>query len=318
MEIITESILTSGKDKQPVNGIVLIKETKVLPTSKGTNYVAGKLQSGVTMDFKSWGNSAAFKSFSESDFTLTPAYIDGEFNLYNGTLSIIVNSVTAVSGYEPVDFFPIVYDKAAYTDALIRICKKNLTDKGFALADKMLFSNSNLWERFSMEFAAAYNHDNCKNGLLAHTYKVIHLLNCMSGLYADLFAEADTKDLIFLGALLHDTGKTQEMEYGVYQPDTACTHRILGLDLIFEFKDDILKSYDLGFFRKLESIFVQHHGNYEDPCRTVVSYVVHQADCLDARMTKLIQDINTRAVDSSAGSYVRVSDKRPDEYMVFI
>ena len=109
-----------------------------------------------------------------------------------------------------------------------------------------------------------------------------------------------------IGSLLHDIGKTMEMNYGVYQPNSAISHRILGLDILYKYRADIESAYDEKWFRDLQSIIVEHHGEFADPCRTVVAYVVHKVDCFDSVMTCLAQSLDESMMTDTSGSSVRI------------
>jgi 3'-5' exoribonuclease len=108
-----------------------------------------------------------------------------------------------------------------------------------------------------------------------------------------------------LGTLLHDIGKVDEMHFGIYQPLSAVTHRVLGLDYIFAMKDDIIAIYNEKWYRDLQSIIVEHHGEFGDPCRTVPAYLVHKLDCLDSILTGIQQAVEDPSIDT-AGSKIYV------------
>lgn len=312
MEVVAQSVLKSGKEGQPVNGIVLIKGYTVKLTKNGKEYIEGQLQSGTIVPFKAWGQSAAFTQLKNSDFSNCPSYVVGSFNEYQGTVSVIIDTVSAVEGYQASQFLEVKYPKEAYIQATMDLVRNSVSEKGYTLADKMLFSDAELMSRFSEEFAAMTHHDNCKSGLMVHTYKVLCLLAWVLQTYPQLLVDEsggvsdNRKDLLVLGALLHDIGKTMEMQYGVYQPNSAISHRILGLDVLYKHRAEIESAYDEKWFRDLQSIIVEHHGEFGDPCKTVVSYVIHKVDMFDSVMTGLAQTIETSSVTDVSGTKVRI------------
>lgn len=312
MDIIAQSTLKSGKGGQPINGVILVKGYSIKLTRNGKEYIEGQLQSGSIIPFKAWGQSAAFSALKNNDFSNCPSMISGSFDDYQGNLSITVDTINAVDGLIPSQFLEVKYSKDAYIKATQDLIKTSVTPKGYSLVDKILFSDAELMDRFAEEFAAMTHHDNCKSGLIVHTYKVLCLLSWVIQTYPMLLVDEsgqksdDRKDLLVIGALLHDIGKTMEMNYGIYQPNSAISHRILGLDILYKYRQDIESAYDEKWFRDLQSIIVEHHGEFGDPCKTVVAYIVHKVDMFDSVMTGLAQTMETQMVTDISGSKVRV------------
>lgn len=312
MEVIAQKTLKEGKVGDRVQGIALISSYTTKPTKSGKKYMDGQMLSGSIIPFKVWSDNLAFSNLSECDFTDTPAYITGEFNEYQGVKYINVQTIQAVEGYTKMQFMEQKYPTQSYATALVTLAQSTITPKGFNLLNTVLFSNTELWSRFTEEFAAMSVHDNCLSGLLVHTYKVCSILTWVLSTYPQLcicddtgVASADVKDILFIGAVLHDIGKVQELNFGVYQPNSAATHCVLGLDVLYQFRSDIEASYGVSGFRLLQSILVEHHNEYGDKCRTVLAYIVHMCDLLDARMTGLAQAIETQIQSDSTGYKVR-------------
>lgn len=312
MNVITKEQLQNLQPSQQISGILLIKDYNVALTKNGKEYIQGNVQSGISIPYKSWGNSSAFTKFKSEAYENVPSFISATVDNYGGSISLIIDSVQAVDGYTPDQFFPVRYNIDAYWDALIKQIKQRVSDKGYALCDKILFSNKELADRFKVEFAAMNHHDNCKGGLLAHTYKVVtHVANIIANygtiVVRDGAASQDYTDLLYIGALLHDIGKTEEMNFGVYQPDSIVTHRYLGVEFIQPFKDEIVSTYDLTWYYNLISILLQHHDEFGEPCKTVASYIIHLADDYDATLTLLSQQMES--VKNEVGARFKINDK---------
>ena len=312
MELITKEQLKNLSAGQKINGIILVKDYSIQLTKTNKEYVAGTLQSGADIYFKSWGSSSAFSKFKLEDYKNTPAYIVGSVDDYGGSNSIIVESVQVVEGYTPDQFYPIKYNIDAYWSALKGQIDKRVSDKGKNICDSILFNNEELSNRFKNEFAAKSHHDNCKGGLLAHTYKVLNNIANIVTMYPALVTrenevDSDFIDLLYIGALLHDIGKTVEMEFGVYQPKSIVTHNYLGLEFIEPYESLIIESYNETWYYNLVSILLQHHGDYEAPCRTLASFIVHRADEFDATMTLLCQQVES--VNNASGERIKFDNK---------
>lgn len=319
--VLTKEALSSGRHGQVVKGVVLIKQYTKRQTKTGKDYVEGQVMNGVTVPFKSWSGSLALSKLLSEDYSNVPTLVSGTWDEYQGTLSIVVDDVCAADGYNPIDFMESPYDVESYYQALISLCEKNLSSKGMALANAFIFNNQKVLNSFKVEFAAMSHHDNCKGGLMVHTYKALCLMSWILRTYPSLLFDGDSsegnveerrlnrKDLLILGTLIHDIGKIDEMHYGVYQPNSAISHRILGLDYLYALKNEIIATYDEKWYRDLQSIIVEHHDEWADPCRTVVAYVVNRVDVLDAQLTGLCQAIEQKIVEDTTGAKVYMDSK---------
>lgn len=314
MNIIPQDFLKGLTHGQGLNGIILIKDYSVQLTRTNKEYIVGKLQSGIEVPFKAWGSSGAFTRLKAEAYENVPAYIVATSDEYNGVMSIVLESVQAVDGYTPDQFFPIKYNIDAYWETLQKTVASGVTPKGMELCNKVLFENAQVADRFKVEFAARSHHDNCKGGLLAHTYKVVTMVRSVLAQYPGLSAKAgvqdsDVRDLLYIGALLHDVGKVFEMSFGVYQPASVATHLFLGAELVAGFKDDIIAAYDEQWYYNLVSILIQHHGEFGERPKTVVAQIIHLIDVFDAHVTDIMQAVE--AVDGSGtiryeGSYLSI------------
>lgn len=286
--IITMEQLRDNDGVSPVSGVILCKGYSVQLTKNNKEYISGELMSGVVIPFKAWGSSVAFKVLKSSDFSGKVVNISGSFDDYLGSSSIVVDTIVGVDGYTEDQFMLTKYDAGAYWRALVDMSRAVMSPDAFGIADKVLFSND-IGRRFVLEFAASKHHDNCKSGLLAHTYKVMSLMRHVLTVYSAL---APMSDLLYLGALLHDIGKVREMQYGNYQSCSVVTHRYLGVEMLSGYKDEIIAKFGEDWWLHLVSIMLQHHGEYGDPCRTVVAWVVNRVDNFDAEMTLLAQSLD--------------------------
>jgi 3'-5' exoribonuclease len=214
-----------------------------------------------------------------------------------------------VEGYNAQQFIPVIYDKEAYWGAALSILKANLSEKGMGVLEELLLKNQELVERFKTEFSASNHHDNCLSGLLAHSYKMLVMLNTMLPMYKSVLAEDgenpdDRKDLLYIGTFLHDIGKTKEMEYGVYTQNSAVSHRFFGAELVAEHKESIIGVYNEKWYYELCSIMLEHHGEFADPCRTWAAMIVHWLDVFESRMQGFIQQKEKQVNEDSTGRYV--------------
>lgn len=299
-QIITKQMLQSLEAGKPISGVLLLRTCTMQYTKAGKEYMVGLLSSEIDVPFKSWNNSTAFKELKENDYTNVISYIVGTVDDYGGQISIIIDKIEAVAGFTIDQFLANKYNVDAYWNALVNLIQAKVTPEAFEIAKKVMFENNEVIDKFKLEFAAKSHHDNCKGGLLAHTYKVVSNLNFILTQYVGIVG-TDTKkiDLLYLGALFHDIGKIYEMHLGAYQTISVAKHQFIGTEIVGNFKSDIVEKFSSEFYYQLMSIILQHHGQFGEPPKTVAAYIIHKADMLDSDMTLLLQLMESPMQDSS-------------------
>lgn len=304
-EVLESMNTTVGKQ---INGVVLMRDYKTNLAKNGTEYIVGSVQSGIQVQFKVWRQSAAFDILKAKDLQNVPVYIRSSVDLYNGVCSLVIDSVQEIDGFTADQFLPTKYNVDAYFESLIKSLSSRVSDKG-AFIWKYVFENDEFVARFKIEFAARSHHDNCKGGLLAHTYKVLMLTDTILRMYPDLVSydgkkDTDLSDLIYLGAVLHDIGKVDEMILGVYTVKSCTTHNYIGTEYISKIKDQIIVAYGEEWYYNLISIILQHHDEFGMPAKTVWAYLIHLIDVVEAKVTDIIQLMN-----NSVSGKICVDDK---------
>ena len=287
--IITEQMLKEMTANNPMNGLIMCRDYSIELTKTGKEYIKGTLYSGISVPFKCWGDSTAFTELKNNNYKGLPVYIVSTVDEYKGSFSLTVSTMQAINE-EDIDksiFMPTKYDKEGYWNALYNLFVSNVSPACKAILDTIM--TPELKEDFCMEFAAVSHHDNCKSGLLAHTYKVMVNLNYLLAAYPTLATDQSFKDVLFLGTFLHDIGKTNEMELGVWQENGFVTHRYFGIEYIFPLKQDIINALGEKNYYNLVSIITQHHGKFAEPCGSLAAYIVHYVDCMDSTFTTILE-----------------------------
>ena len=303
--MITEETLKSLTVPMDVNGIILCREYTVELTKNGKEYIKGTLFSGSAVQFKAWGDSAAFAELKNNNYAGMPVYITSVVDEYKGNYSLTMTTIQAVQ-YDTANFLPTKYDITTYWNAIYNLFVSQVSPNAKELLDTIF--TPELKEDFCNEFAAKSHHDSCKSGLLAHTYKVmLNLYNLLSVYPSLIKGDQNFKDILYLGVFLHDIGKTNEMDMGVYQDNSFVSHRYFGLEYIMPYKEKIIANFGESNYYNLVSIITQHHGIYGEPCASMAAFIVHTVDNLDAMCT----DISDAIADNKTSMKV-------SEYMITI
>lgn len=317
MGVISQEELRSIEEGKYVSGVCLIQGVSIKTTRNGNKYLEGKVISGESVPFKIWGGDLCNRLMEDvASLSGTVVSITAKGNEFNGSKSLIIEDLVPVEGYKADDFMATKYNIESYWSGLKQVVSNTVSDICMkAVLNPILFENDEVAELFKRGFAATSHHDNCKGGLLAHTYRVFLIANYMLQLYPHLTKETSKgestqarKDLILAGVVLHDIGKIVEMDAGTYTMKSRVTHRILGLEYLFEHKNEIVSAYGEKWFYDLECILVQHHGEFGDNYRTVPSFIVGTCDRLEAYFTT-IKELEDSSINTQpSGESIKMGD----------
>jgi 3'-5' exoribonuclease len=131
-------------------------------------------------------------------------------------------------------------------------------------------------------------------GLLEHSLAVVALVNQVAPLYPVL-----DRDLLVVGALLHDIGKVREMSYtrsfDYTDEGKLIGHITIGVEMITE-KVMQIKSFPSELAMLVKHLILSHHGQYEygSPKRpkTLEATVLNYLDDMDAKINGITAHIN--------------------------
>lgn len=155
---------------------------------------------------------------------------------------------------------------------------------------KLPFEDSSFVEKFLKAPAAIIVHHAYRGGLLEHTLGVMKLCKSIGQLYPDI-----NKDLLIVGAAIHDVGKIYEYKiepYGIERTTEGelIGHIVLGAKMINDWAEKIP-----GFPKKdlyhLTHMVLSHHGELEwgSPTlpKTLEAVILHHADDLDSKIGQI-------------------------------
>ncbi|MEM7810247.1 MAG: HD domain-containing protein [Planctomycetota bacterium] len=222
--------------------------------------------------------------------------VKGKVQNYNGRLQVIMARVDAVpaDGLDPDEFRPageVDADRlfARLTELLAPVATPTLR----AVADAFLGDEA-LKTALAGAPAGVKAHHAHPAGLLAHTVSMLEVVTRIEPCYPDV-----DFDLVKLGVLLHDIGKTRELSYGdafAYTDEGQLVgHIVIGCEMLTE-KVLALRAggveIDDAAVTELKHLILSHHGTIEHGAvrlpMTPEAVVLHHVDCLDAKVHEFL------------------------------
>jgi 3'-5' exoribonuclease len=217
--------------------------------------------------------------------------VRGTVTSYRSVLRISVEAVRPVGSYDPAEILPSgTRDPAELLDEL-RSLVGSVRNPALAAVLRRVFSDAEFMARFKTCPASQGHHHAYIGGLLEHTVSVASLCRSL----ADLYPHADA-DLLLSGALLHDIGKVEELEYttGIEYTDDGrmIGHVLLGERRVHAAVIALGEGVPHDLAARLSHVLLAHHGELEwgspkRPC-TLEALILHHADNLDAKTAGFI------------------------------
>ena len=217
-----------------------------------------------------------------------PVRVKGFVEAYKGQRQIVVRQFVPVPRSETdlEDFLPASpHDPDRMLEDLRRLLEEVRTPPLRALAEAFL-ADERFVEAFRRAPAAAKLHHAYLAGLLEHTLAVARAAAAAAGLYPTL-----DRDLLLVGAFLHDAGKVEELaaEKTLAYTDRGklLGHISLGAAMLSA-KAAGIEGFPPGLLDLLLHMVLSHHGRleYGSPRlpMTAEAVVLHLLDDLDAKV----------------------------------
>jgi len=266
------SAIASLAEDRVVEGVYAVAKKERRRTKAGSPYLALELvdPSG-RIEARVWSDVELLDGrFGEGD----AVRVLGRVERFRDRLQLEVRSLEAAEEADPADLAPALRRDAAELDGFLEFLAAEVAHPGLH-ATVARFVEDGVLRRALRTLPAAETHHSYAGGLLEHTVGVATLCREASQLHPRLRA-----DLALASALLHDVGRTLELERGPTFRPTAegrlLGHVHLGLRLIEEraaaLETDVRAEL-------LHAVAVHHEAR---AARTAEAAVLYHANLLDA------------------------------------
>ena len=162
---------------------------------------------------------------------------------------------------------------------------ESLTDRDYRALGEAFFHDKILMDRFARSPAAREVHHAYLGGLIEHTLNI-------AGMAVKFAAKARVnRDLLLLGSLLHDVGKTEELaaKYSIEYTDRGklLGHLYIGSEMVAT-RAAAIPNFPSDKQALVQHLILSHHGRFEygSPVLPKIpeAFALHHLDNLDAKV----------------------------------
>lgn len=269
-----------------IDDIFVLAEKTVAQKKDGNNYLNVTL-ADKTGSIKGvvWDNvDRIIAGLSSGDVVSIQATV----NEYKGAAQLVIKNMAPcpAEAVDPSEFLPATrLDIENMFERLLKIAAA-LQDGHLKALLNAFWNDEEFVRRFKTAPAAKKMHHAYIGGLLEHTLSMATLAEKIAGHYSGI-----DRDLLITGAILHDIGKTRELEY-TFKIDYSdqgrlLSHIVIGLEMI---ADKLANINDFPDEQELllKHMIVSHHGTQEfgspEPPKTIEAVLLNYIDEMDSKV----------------------------------
>jgi len=286
---VAKTLISEMLPNQEVASSFVVEEKQLRVARNGTPFLTLKLadKSG-QITGRIWERA---EEWSRSIDAKSVVFVRGRSELFREELQLQIDEIAPVPlvDIDRADFLPVC---PRSVEALLEKLKElaaTIKKGPLQRLTRQILSDTHLMDRFKAAPAAKSMHHAYLGGLIEHTVAVTELVSSIAAFYPDL-----NRDLLVIGAILHDIGKVDEFTYDLcidYSPSGRLLgHMVLGVQILDE-KIRSLRSFPSEEALLLSHLILSHHGEVEMGAvrvpMTREAFALHFADDLDAKMNSL-------------------------------
>lgn len=289
------------KDRDAVESVFMVKEKTMAMAKNGKPYMNLKfMDKSGELDGKLWDNVDELdKVFQKGDFV----HIRGTASLYMGKMQLVAKEIRRLDeeGVDLADFMPVSPVPLAEMKAELAQVVGSLTNPHLKALMDAFMADAAFVAGYCKAPAAKGMHHVYLGGLLEHSLSVVRLVDAMVPLYPDL-----NRDLLVVGALLHDLGKVAELSYerafDYTDEGRLIGHISIGVEMLTE-RIATVPGFPRELAMLLKHLLLSHHGQYEygSPKRpkTVEATILHYLDDMDSKINGIRSHIARETAQGS-------------------
>ena len=292
----TRRFISEFVEHENLEQVFLVADKQVRANRQGGKYLQLRLadKSGAITALLWNVTDPLVQSFEAGDYLR----VKGGTHIHNGALQVIISRLDRVPA-ESVDEQDFRMLDRVFVDGLRQrlvemlqsvesVSLRNLAESFLADEAFML--------RFQTAPAGVKNHHAYRGGLLEHVVQLMQVVQAIAPLYGEL-----DRDMLLLGAFLHDVGKIDELtydrEFGYSDEGQLLGHLVMGCEILRKKIEETEQRTGTPFPRDaklhLEHLILSHHGELEFGSpkvpMTLEAVTLHFLDNLDAKLHNIAQ-----------------------------
>ncbi|MFM9059406.1 MAG: 3'-5' exoribonuclease YhaM family protein [Planctomycetaceae bacterium] len=295
-------LITELQPQTQIDQVFLATHKQLRPNRNGVLYLQVDLadRSG-SITGRLWNASEAdFEAFEDGDYVR----VEGNTQLYSGALQLIVTHVERADprSVDESDFLVLTPADVSRLREELRTLLDTIRSAPLRALVAELLADEPLMAAFARCPAGIKHHHAHAGGLLAHVVNLLRLADRVAPLYPTL-----DRDLLLVGVLVHDIGKTVELEshkgFSYTDAGQLLGHVLLGIEIV-EAKIRAIEartgtSFDTEAALRVKHMIASHHGQYEFGSpklpMTLEAIALHHLDHMDAKLAAAIQLLQAEA-----------------------
>ena len=292
--------------QETVNEVFRAVEKQLRPNRNGNLYLQVELADRTgAISARMWNASEAiYQAFGNGDYVR----VEGSTQLFQGAMQLIATRITRVNPAEVQEdeFSPL--PAVAVDQLAIRLGEilREIADPPLRNLAECLLMDDELMAKFTRAPAGIKNHHAYQGGLLQHVVSLMEVILRVAPCYPQI-----DRDLLLMGAMLHDMGKVAELSY---ERELAYTdegqligHLVMAVSMLEQKVRETEKltgePFPAEMVLRLKHMIVSHHGEYEYGSpklpMTLEALALYYLDNLDAKIFSFQQQLRD---DPNVGS----------------
>ena len=281
------------RDNEQIDEVYQITDKQLRPNKNGKFYLQFNLSDKTGMVGGRLWNAAEeqFYQYDNNDYVRA----EGATQRYQGAIQFIAKKLTRVDAAQVSEdeFIRLqAVDIPKLTNRL-RELLRSITNPDLAnLADCFLI-DEDFMAKFCKSPAGVKLHHAYFGGLLEHSVQMMEVALHLASIYPTL-----DRDLLLMGAFLHDVGKTRELSCDgeMFYTDAGqmLGHPMLGIEILYEKIGEAEKltggTFDPKTAMLLKHLLISHHGAYENQSAklpmTLEAQTLHFIDSIDSKLSE--------------------------------
>lgn len=279
-----------------VDQVFLVTHRQVRPNRNGQLYLQVDLadRSGA-VTARMWNvGEDELRRVDDGDYV----HVEGTTQLFQGAVQIIATSIERVDprSVDESEFRLLGPPDLDRLEHELGSILAGVNEPELAALARAILDDRELMEAIRRTPAGVKHHHAYAGGLLDHMVNLMRLADRVVPLYPEV-----DRELLLLGVLLHDIGKTEELEsrkgFSYTDEGQLLGHVLLGLTLLdrklAEVASGLGRPVNAERTMRLRHMVASHHGHYEFGApklpMTLEAVCLHHLDLLDAQMASVLQ-----------------------------